>query len=234
VRTFPFSGIRTGIGQIPKSDQPISINRKWIHATEKTVSPGIEKRKKAMKISTPLANENGSMMVISIVILMLLSVMGIAVTTTTSIELQIAGNDKVYKNNFYQAEGAAMMLAQILEYMVQTDVNKLKADPPQFKNPGSSPPYVSMPVKGKTGDIDILNMLKDDYWEGAYACEAPGFKINYDDPPNPKFIARYNGIAPGSSLDMTTGDSLQDYFIFGRQKYNNSATVIALGYKNRF
>jgi hypothetical protein len=184
-----------------------------------------------MSIRALTKNEDGSVMVISIVILALLTVIGIAVTTTTSIELQIAANERIYKENFYRAEGAAMMLARVLENAVQTDVNKLKEDPPQFKDPGSGS-YKTMPVKGKTGDIDTGDILADTYWEGTNdrSCEAPGFGTI--DPP--RFIARYNGIAPGSSLDMTGGTSVREYSVFGRRKYNNSPVVIALGYKNRF
>ena len=52
-------------------------------------------------------NEEGFVLVATLVILMLLVVLGISTTTNTNIELQIAGNDKVYKQNFYQAEGGS-------------------------------------------------------------------------------------------------------------------------------
>ena len=39
--------------------------------------------------------------------LVVLTIIGVAATNTTSIEVGIAGNDRVYKQNFYLAEGAA-------------------------------------------------------------------------------------------------------------------------------
>ena len=108
-----------------------------------------------------IRNENGSIMVISIVILALLTIIGIAVTTTSSIELQIAGNDKIYKENFYLAEGAGMMLAQILENETAANLKSHK-----FQNPGQGG-NVDIPVKGTANDIDNDDILKDTYWEGS-------------------------------------------------------------------
>ena len=62
-----------------------------------------------------LANETGSLMVIAVVLLMLLTVIGIAITTTTSIELQIAGNDRLHKTAFYAADGATDVASELLE-----------------------------------------------------------------------------------------------------------------------
>jgi hypothetical protein len=54
----------------------------------------------------PCTNEQGSVTVLALVLLVLLTIMGISATTTTQIELQIAGNDKAYKIAFYAAEAA--------------------------------------------------------------------------------------------------------------------------------
>jgi hypothetical protein len=51
-------------------------------------------------------NEKGSITVLAVVLLMLLTLLGIAVTTTSSIEVQIAGNDLRQKLAFYSAEAA--------------------------------------------------------------------------------------------------------------------------------
>ena len=51
-----------------------------------------------------LKNEQGFILITSLLMLMILLVIGIAATNTTTTELQIAGNDKVLKQNFYVAE----------------------------------------------------------------------------------------------------------------------------------
>ncbi|MDF1592334.1 MAG: pilus assembly PilX N-terminal domain-containing protein [Desulfobacterales bacterium] len=60
-------------------------------------------------------NEKGSLMVIAIVILMLLTLIGIAITTTASLEMQIASNDRLHKMAFYQADGGIDIGAELLE-----------------------------------------------------------------------------------------------------------------------
>ena len=51
-------------------------------------------------------NEKGSVTVLAVVLLMLLTLIGIAATTTSSIEVQIAGNELRHKLAFYSAEAA--------------------------------------------------------------------------------------------------------------------------------
>ena len=51
-------------------------------------------------------NEEGFVLVVALVTLVLLTVFGIMATRNTSIELNIAGNEKVAKQTFYQADGA--------------------------------------------------------------------------------------------------------------------------------
>jgi len=54
-------------------------------------------------------------MVIAIIILMLLTLIGVAVTTTASLEMQIASNDRLHKSAFYQADGGVEIGAELLE-----------------------------------------------------------------------------------------------------------------------
>jgi len=51
-------------------------------------------------------NEKVSVTVLAVVLLMLLTLLGIAATTTSSIEVQIAGNELRHKLAFYSAEAA--------------------------------------------------------------------------------------------------------------------------------
>jgi len=50
------------------------------------------------------SNEKGSTLLISILILLLLTIIGIAATNTSIIEILISGNDKLHKMTFYTAE----------------------------------------------------------------------------------------------------------------------------------
>ena len=59
-----------------------------------------------MKEKHLLKNEKGSIIVFAVVILIFLTMVGIAATTTSSIEVQIAGNEVRHKLAFYAAETA--------------------------------------------------------------------------------------------------------------------------------
>ena len=55
-------------------------------------------------ISSPLTNEKGSALILALLILVLLTLMGISATTTSTIEVQMAGNEKFHDMAFYAAE----------------------------------------------------------------------------------------------------------------------------------
>jgi len=60
-------------------------------------------------------NEQGFVLVAALLVMLVLTILGISTTTNTTIELQIAGNDKVSKITFYEAEGGAMLGSELLE-----------------------------------------------------------------------------------------------------------------------
>ena len=51
-----------------------------------------------------LKNEEGSALLLALLILVLLTLMGISATTTSTIEVQMAGSEKFYELAFYSAE----------------------------------------------------------------------------------------------------------------------------------
>ena len=51
-------------------------------------------------------NEDGSVLVVAILILVLLTIIGISAMSTTNVELKISGNEKSYKMALYAAEAA--------------------------------------------------------------------------------------------------------------------------------
>ncbi len=76
-----------------------------------SVGKNIVKMSQVIKVN----DEGGFVLIATLVSLLLLIILGISTTTTTNIELQIAGNDKVNTTNSYVAEGTAYEAAQLLE-----------------------------------------------------------------------------------------------------------------------
>jgi len=62
-----------------------------------------------------IINEKGSVMVVAILILALLTIIGIAAMSTTNVELKISGNEKSYKMALYAAEAARGYVAKTPE-----------------------------------------------------------------------------------------------------------------------
>lgn len=60
-------------------------------------------------------NEDGSTLLITLLILSLSLVIGIFATTTTDIELRLAGNERLNKKTFYAADGGTEVGQEILE-----------------------------------------------------------------------------------------------------------------------
>ena len=58
-----------------------------------------------------IENDNGSITVLAVVLLMLLTLLGMAALSTSSIETQIAGNEMRSKLAFYAAESATAYVA---------------------------------------------------------------------------------------------------------------------------
>ncbi|MFH0781612.1 MAG: pilus assembly PilX N-terminal domain-containing protein [Pseudomonadota bacterium] len=52
----------------------------------------------------PVKNDDGAILVIAIMLLAVLTILGVAALNTTTTEIRISGNEKVYKQAFYNAE----------------------------------------------------------------------------------------------------------------------------------
>ncbi|MBW1773891.1 MAG: hypothetical protein JRJ82_13505 [Deltaproteobacteria bacterium] len=71
------------------------------------------------RISSQVRNEEGSVLVLALIILVLLTIIGISTSTTSEMDIQIAGNDKLYKNVLYTADAGiehvrAMLNARLM------------------------------------------------------------------------------------------------------------------------
>jgi len=60
-------------------------------------------------------NEEGFILVTALLIMLVLTIIGIAANRNTSTELKIAGNDRLYKENFYEADGVTELAVEVLE-----------------------------------------------------------------------------------------------------------------------
>jgi Tfp pilus assembly protein PilX len=165
---------------------------------------------KTMKEKCLLKNEDGSVLVLALVMLVLLTLLGIAASRTSSIEIQVSGNDTIYKQNLYMAEAGAMEAAQELE---DTD---LETSPPAWLH--------------AIGTLDEDTNIPDaGFWTDANSKKITGIT----NLPNTRLLAVSEGIAAGGSLDMSKSN-VNSYATYGRCELNRGVIVIKVGYRKAF
>ena len=166
-----------------------------------------------MKEKSLLRNEDGSIMVIALVLLVLLTFLGMSATTTSSIEVQIARNDRIYKQNFYLAEGAAMTALQTLEDAA----------------PANLMPTTTTFSWLTTSAVDMSNpatMI-------TYDDQGPGNLGTLAIDPNARYGVVSHGIAPGASYLITSPTRLYEYSVYGLYSGNGQSHIV-MGYRKRF
>lgn len=193
-----------------------------------------------MKPIESLTNENGTILVISLIILALASMIGIAATMTASIELQVSGNDMRYAENFYRAEAAAMVGARAIE----ESTDKLPGG--KYQNDGEDITLPSIDKKGVSADIpDVDNIGDDSNWTtgtNKISAEAPDTISDA----SAGYEARFMPVekpSTGASLDLagTAGTKMHEFAIYGRSVLEQAGSskklgmvIIEVGYKKRF
>ena len=164
------------------------------------------------------SGEEGFILVASLIFLVLLVVLGVSAIKTTTIELQIAGNDKVATQNFYQAEGAAKENLQALENAASKDL--------RIHNlAGLTDTATILPGKTLNPTTDLSTQLTTGNF---YATSA----LNTLERPT-RFMAIDNGISGDASLSMTESQ-VHVYYSYGYATKNNGTSIILIGYKKRW
>jgi len=163
-----------------------------------------------MKEKSVLHNEDGSVLIISLVIMAFLLVIGISATTTSNIENLVTRNVEQYTVALYRAEAAAMEAAQNLN----------DASP----NPRDNPPDLLNPNINAITDTNIVN---ENYWGTDSYVKPSGIE-------DADFLAEAHGVVGGSTLD-TDKSNVYGYTAYGRCRLPSGATVIiGVGYRRAF
>lgn len=157
-----------------------------------------------------IQDERGFVLVAALLIMLVLTILGIATTTNTSIELQIAGNDKVHKRTFYEAEGGVMLGTELLEENFSCPAGFTN----NLRQPGQPPAaaggtvYVRNKTLGSAAVMDsatIVGKLADPAntydaispWNGVGV--APTQEVGY------LYFGGGTSVLPGGALEMAAG-----------------------------
>lgn len=161
-----------------------------------------------MQIKSLLNNEDGSIIVLTLIFLVLLTILGMSATSTSTIEVQIAGNNARAKENLYLAEAAAMEATQRI---ADADATDLDLDTTSWSGDWLFDDTVDL----SDSDVMLANA-----------------KISTIDS-NTRYGAIIHGIAAGSSLDMSAPSQLYAIDIYGMYSGNGQSHV-AIGFRKRF
>lgn len=170
-------------------------------------------------------NEEGFILVISMLIMVVLTVIGISATRNTTIELQIAGNDKFYVTDFYTSEARAFEASQRLE----------NEDKDNLRNFELNITDISTNANGvvKSDDIANYDPLDEILVKKILTTTELG-DIAVENPDGGSFASVDKGVSTGGSLDVTSTSQIHSYDVYGYSSEKNSSSIIRLGYKKRF
>jgi Tfp pilus assembly protein PilX len=160
--------------------------------------------------------EDGFILVAGMMILLILTLIGIAATTTTVYELQISGNDTVAKQVFYDAESAAYEGAQRLEN--ETDTDNLKAARSRHH-------WLFMMSEKNSLVTDKTQWNNNKLLSGMSTTDS-----------SVKIAAFDGGVVKGDkagSLKMTSS-SVFEYKLLGYSEIGTGRKMIEIGYKKRY
>ncbi len=172
-------------------------------------------------------NEDGFVLVICLVMLVVLSLMGIVGTRTTSIELAISGNDKVNKQTFFQADGATEVGIELVELNISCPTGFTKAGAGFNSNdPASASSYSIHGV-----DIFDANFALDEGMNDiANDAGVVGATVEIGEMPSPS--ARTLSIQ-ANKLNLNSG-AITNLAIFGDTVLSTgSAVQLAQGYEGK-
>ena len=161
-----------------------------------------------------IRGEEGNVLILSLILLVLLTMLGISATQTSSIDLQVAGNNKTYKMNLFSGEAAAFEAIQNLE---ETDLVT------------AAPNWI---LPEDTSDDDIRDSGK---WDGGFTGGTS--QVSSLDP-DPNATVRYVTVVggfvdTGESLDATRV-KINEYSVYGRCDRDRGTGIVKVGYRKAF
>ncbi|MBL0712335.1 MAG: hypothetical protein JJV98_01430 [Desulfosarcina sp.] len=157
----------------------------------------------------------------TLMILVLLTLTGIAATRTANTEVTIAGNEAFRNISLYQAEGGAVEAAMKIEAMDDDDL--------RIVNPSLNPDYPGWMTFHT--DISQGDMAEASAWD--FSGDADDNAAVSDFQGEVQFAVVDKGVAGGSSLIMTGGEQKREYQVYGLSDTRGGRAMIEVGYRRR-
>ncbi len=163
--------------------------------------------KRGKKRGSIIKDENGSVLAIVLMLMVIFTLIGISAVNTTMTEARIVRNETQYKTCSYKAEAAAMEAVQMLE---NTDLN-------------STAPSFLLDTDAITENTEVPS----DWTNKQQATSI--------DPAHSEYLAVSRGISGGSSLGLGSA-RVHTFIVYGKNEDDTCSgrTIIAMGYRKPF
>ncbi|MGL1931576.1 MAG: PilX N-terminal domain-containing pilus assembly protein [Desulfotalea sp.] len=164
--------------------------------------------------------QEGFVLVIALLVIVVLTVIGVSATRNTAIELQIAGNDRIYAGNFYRSEAKVFEAGQRLANAKAADLNSNQLD---IDGDGT----LDGVNNGLVAKADIAGSYDPDEVNLVNYLETYGNTNGAD-----RFLAVNLGKV--GSIKMNNGTSMYAFDVYGQSVTGNSSKIIKIGYLKAF
>jgi len=170
------------------------------------------------KTTSIFKNEDGAVIIVALLILVLLTIIGIASTNISNTEVKISAHELIHQQNFYRAEGAALQALDIME----------KEDNPETVTPPLA--WMTQTLANSENLVTSGDLYDSTFWESGSGDATPEAATFSDT----RFVVVSGGIVEGESLDMGS-TKIHHYSIYGRcAPPNRGAVTIEVGYLKPF
>ena len=162
-------------------------------------------------------NEEGSVIVLSVMVLVVLTIVGFSANRNSTTESQIVRNNSTYQKNFYVAESGAIEGAQRVSN--ENDTWTLRRQRREWLN--------------RVEDVDLTNTAN---WDSDTTSANQNAIVSNMVGGNRLEVSVVDlGVAPGSSMDMF-GTQLHEFATFGigDRAETRGRIMIEMGYRKRY
>lgn len=189
---------------------------------DRHANDGIGRNRGMRTVYGALRNEEGSFVIFTtLMILVLMTLTGIAATRVANMEVTIAGNEIARNISVYEAEGGAVEAAMKIEAADDDDL--------RVANPSVNPDYPGwMTFHSDISPGDMADLTNWDF-SGDADDNAAVSDFNGD----VQFAVVDRGVAGGSSLIMTGGEQKREYQVYGLTDTRGGRAFIEMGYRKR-
>lgn len=167
--------------------------------------------------------ESGFVLVVSVVLLVILSLLGVFGARMAITEYQITGHELVYTESFYRSESLAMSMAQKIENEDKLNLAEGKID---ANNDNTSTEDSGLLPSGEIVSYDPSSLTNIDGYLTTH-----GYKVAGDE--KTKFLAVDVGVDDDASLGMG-GSQVHKFDVYGRSEENRTSKTVKIGLKRRY